>query len=47
MGAELLQFIGLLVVFAVVFLLWLRIIYIPARTVEKWNGNRRRKRKDL
>lgn len=43
MGAELLQFAGLMLVFAGVFLLWLRIIYLPARTLEKWEGERRRR----
>lgn len=35
LGAELLQFAGVLIGFAVVVLMWLRIIYLPARTVEK------------
>lgn len=46
MGAELIQFAVLLGVFLVVGLLWLKIVYLPARTVEKWedNGPRRSKR---
>ncbi len=41
------QFAGLLGMFLIVALLWLRIIYLPARTVEKWEGERpRRSRRD-
>lgn len=40
LGAELLQFAGVIGGFMIVALLWLRIIYLPARTVEKWGGNR-------
>lgn len=43
MGAELLQFAGVLGVFWVAALLWLRIVYLPARTVEKWEGDRPRR----
>lgn len=40
MGAELLQFVGLIAVFAVVAVLWLFIVFIPARTLERWEGQR-------
>ncbi len=40
MYSELLQFAGVLVVFAVAFLLWLRIVYLPRRTLERWEGER-------
>lgn len=43
MGAELIQFVVLLGVFLVVGLLWLSIVYLPARTVEKWEDNRPRR----
>lgn len=43
MGAELIQFAVLLGVFLVVGLLWLSIVYLPARTVEKWEDNRPRR----
>ena len=42
MGSELIQFAVLLGIFLVVGLLWLSIIYLPARTVEKWEDNRPR-----
>lgn len=46
LGAELLQFAGMLIGFAVVVLMWLRIIYLPARTVEKWEARPRKSRRD-
>lgn len=36
MAAEVLQLAGVLVVFVVVALLWLRIVYLPGRTLENW-----------
>lgn len=36
MGTELLQFAGIMVAFAVAALLWIHIIYIPRRTMERW-----------
>lgn len=45
MQAELLQFAGAAVVFLIIVLLWLRIIYLPARTVERWEGERPRNRR--
>lgn len=35
-----LQFGVMALVFAVVFVLWLRIIYLPARTMEHWEGEK-------
>lgn len=46
MGSELLQFAGMVLVFAVVGLAWLRIIYLPARTMEHWEGERPGARKE-
>ncbi len=40
MSSELLQFAGLLVVFAVALFLWFRIVYLPRRTLENWEGQR-------
>ena len=40
MQAELLQLAGVGVAFLIVLFLWLRIIYLPARTMERWEGNR-------
>ena len=42
MGTEIIQFAVLMGIFLVVGLLWLSIVYIPARTAEKWEGNRPR-----
>ena len=48
MQTELLQFAGVGLAFLVVVFLWLRIVYLPARTVERWEDqrpkNRRRRR---
>ena len=48
MQTELLQFAGAGVAFLVIVFLWLRIVYLPARTVERWEDqrpkNRRRRR---
>ncbi len=40
MQAELLQLAGVGVGFLIVLFLWLNIIYLPARTMERWEGNR-------
>lgn len=40
MQTELLQFAGAGLAFLVILFLWLRIIYLPARTPERWGGNR-------
>jgi Na+-transporting methylmalonyl-CoA/oxaloacetate decarboxylase gamma subunit len=44
MQAELLQCAGVGVVFLVIVFLWLRIVYLPARTPERWQGDRPRSR---
>jgi hypothetical protein len=40
MYSELLQLVGVSVVFAVALLLWLWIVYLPRRTLESWEGQR-------
>lgn len=40
MGTELLQFAAAMAAFVVAALLWLRIVYIPGRTVEQWEDQR-------
>jgi threonine/homoserine/homoserine lactone efflux protein len=40
LGAELLQFAVLVAVFVVVAVLWLFIVFIPARTLERWEDQR-------
>ena len=45
MRAELLQFAGAGAAFLVIVFLWLRIVYLPARTVERWEGERPRNRR--
>lgn len=41
MGSELWQFAVMLVVFAVAAFLWLQIVYLPGRTLERWQDQRR------
>jgi hypothetical protein len=38
---ELWQFAGAMGAFVVVVLLWLRVVYLPGRTLERWEGDRR------
>jgi hypothetical protein len=38
---ELWQFAGAEGAFVVVVLLWLRFVYLPGRTLERWEGERR------
>lgn len=38
--SEVWQFVGVLGVFAIVALLWLNIIYLPGRTLERWEDRR-------
>ncbi|MGB3632922.1 MAG: hypothetical protein WA982_02665 [Rubrobacteraceae bacterium] len=45
MQTELLQFAGVGVAFLVILILWLRIIYLPARTVERWEDQRPKNRR--
>jgi hypothetical protein len=40
---ELWQFAGALGVFVVVALLWLRVVYMPGRTLERWEDRRPRR----
>lgn len=40
MYSELLQLVAVLVVFAVALFLWLRVVYLPRRTLERWEGQR-------
>lgn len=40
MKAEILQFASAIGVFGVVALLWLRIVYLPGRTLERWKDQR-------
>lgn len=44
MYSEMLQFGGMLVFFVVALVLWLRIIYLPGRTLERWEDQRVEKR---
>lgn len=37
MGMELLQFAGIMAAFAVAALLWIFIVFIPGRTMERWD----------
>jgi hypothetical protein len=41
LSTELWQFAGAVGAFAVVLVLWLRVIYLPGRTLERWEGERR------
>lgn len=40
MWAEMLQFAAAVGVFCVVAVLWLRIVYLPGRTLERWEDQR-------
>jgi hypothetical protein len=40
---ELLQFAGAAVAFVVVAILWLRVVYLPGRTLERWENRRPRR----
>lgn len=42
---ELLQFAGAGLAFLVIVFLWLKIVYLPARTAERWKGKRPGSRK--
>lgn len=45
MTTELWQFAGAAGVFAVVVFLWFRVIYLPGRTLERWEDGRPRPRR--
>lgn len=38
--SELWQFGAMLVIFVVALILWLRIVYLPGRTLERWEDRR-------
>lgn len=40
MGPEILQFLTMVAIFVVAGLVWLKTIYRPGRTLERWEGNR-------
>ena len=40
MLSELWQFGAMLVLFLVALILWLRIVYLPGRTLERWDDSR-------
>lgn len=46
MSSEVWQFAGMLVFFAVALVLWLRIVYLPGRTLERWEDQRVEVRKE-
>jgi hypothetical protein len=41
LSTELWQFAGAVGAFVVAGVLWLRVIYLPGRTLERWEGERR------
>lgn len=46
MTTELLQFAGAAVAFVVVAILWLHVVYLPGRTLERWDDGRPDRRDD-
>lgn len=40
------QFAGMLVFFAIALFLWLRIVYLPGRTLERWEDQRVKAREE-
>jgi hypothetical protein len=46
LSSELWQFGGMMVFFVVALVLWLRIIYLPGRTLERWEDQRVAVRKE-
>ena len=40
LSAEIWQFAGMLAFFGVALFLWLRIVYLPGRTLERWEDRR-------
>ena len=40
MGSELWQFAAMFLLFAVALILWLWIVYLPGRTLERWEDQR-------
>jgi hypothetical protein len=46
LSSEVWQFAGMLVFFAVALVLWLWIVYLPGRTLERWEDQRIKVRKE-
>ena len=46
MYSELWQFVALLGLFAVAFVLWMWIVYLPGRSLERWEDQRVRAREE-
>lgn len=46
MGMELLQFAGIMAAFAVAALLWILIVFIPGRTMERWEDQQSSRRNE-
>ena len=46
MSSEVWQFAGMLVFFMIALVLWLRIVYLPGRTLERWEDQRVRVEKE-
>jgi len=40
LAAELVQFLAVIVVFVVVGVVWLCVVYLPGRTLERWEDQR-------
>ena len=40
MSAEVWQFVGMIGLFVIALVLWLRILYLPGRTLERWEDQR-------
>ena len=46
LSAEIWQFAGMLAFFVTALFLWLRIVYLPGRTLERWEDRRIKMRKE-
>ncbi len=46
MSAEVWQFAGMLGFFVIALVLWLRIVYLPGRTLERWEDQRVKAREE-
>jgi len=46
LSAEIWQFVGMLAFFVIALFLWLRIVYLPGRTLERWEDRRIEVRKE-
>ena len=47
MSAEVWQFVGMIGLFVIALVLWLRIVYLPGRTLERWEDQRDKAREKL